>query len=169
MENQNEADASKLKEIKELVDHVYNLKLISDKAEKEYNSAKNRLAEIMEKAEIDKMAGDECNASLTLKTSVSFPKEEDGKVAIAEYIASQDNPELEPKRIEEAVNNLFHLSPTLLKMFTINARSFSSWATAEIERKASEGEFEFQLPAVKPYEYYSVGLRKRSDRKKGKK
>ena len=158
--------SQKLKEIKELVDLVYSLKIEADAKEKAFQAAKNRLSEIMEKAEVDKMAGDECNASLTLKTSLSFPKEDYEKLEMTKYIASQDLDD--EKEVETLVEKL-KLFPTVLKMFTMNARTFSSWATAETERKALDGDFEFKLPVVKPYEYYSVGLRKRATKKLTKK
>lgn len=160
--------AAKLKEIKELVDLTYKLKKESDLAEKAYNKAKGKLAEIMENAECDKMSGDECNASLKLKTSVTLPKEHHLKLQVLEYMAKADNEQNEEggKEVIQTLNKLFKLSPTLADKLTIHAGSFSSWHTAEIERKAAEGDFEFKVPAVSPYEYYSVGLRARAQRKK---
>ncbi len=152
-----QTSAETLKEIKELVDEVYSLKLANDVAEKAYKDAKNKLSDIMEHAEVDKMAGDTCNASLALKTSVSCPKEDDKKLALFEYLAAKDCPE-----DVDILKNVLLDSPTLLRMLTINAKTFSSWHDKEVEAKAVEGDFEFKVPAVEPYDYYSVGLRKRS-------
>jgi hypothetical protein len=140
--------AETLKEIKELVDHVYSLKIESDRTEKEYQVAKGRLAEIMENAEVDKMAGDNCNASLSLKSSVTVPKEDHLKRDLFNYITTE------------------HGEDVLFSMLTINPRSFSSWHGKEVERKMIEGELEFKLPMVTPYEYFSVGLRKRATKSK---
>lgn len=165
--------ANKLKEVKELVDHVYALKLKSDIAEKEYNAAKNRLAEIMEKAEIEKMAGDECNASLNLKNSVSFPKEPSEKLQLLEYVIERDNEAVDMVEkqviLEGALDGLkkfFKHCPTAARMLAFNPQSFNSWYNAEIEAQAKAGNFEVEIPTVKPYEYYSVGLRKKATRKK---
>lgn len=136
--------AETLKRIKQLVDHVYKLKLEADRADKEYNKAKSELAEIMEQAEVEKMQGDTCNASLALKTSVTVPKDDADKKVLFDYIEKE------------------HGKDVLFRMLTINARTFSSWHQKEIESKIEEGELEFEVPAVKPYEYYSVGLRKRA-------
>jgi len=148
-----QTSAETLKEIKELVDEVYSLKLANDVAEKKYKEAKNRLSEIMKNAEVDKMAGDTCNASLSLKTSVSCPKDK--------YLAAKDGAEVgegvTPAFITDLANH-----PTLLRMLTINAKTFSSWHDKEIEAKAQAGDYEFKLSMVEPYDYYSVGLRKRS-------
>jgi len=156
-----QTSAETLKEIKELVDEVYSLKLANDVAEKKYKEAKNRLSEIMKNAEVDKMAGDTCNASLSLKTSVSCPKEDDKKLALFKYLAAKDGAEVgegvTPAFITDLANH-----PTLLRMLTINAKTFSSWHDKEIEAKAQAGDYEFKLSMVEPYDYYSVGLRKRS-------
>ena len=138
-----------LKKIKELVDEVYSLKLETSVLEKKYNEKKNELAKIMEESEVDKMAGDDCTASLTLKSSVTVPKDESDKRALFDYIKTN------------------HGEDALFSMLTINARTFSSWHDKEVEAKANEGDFEFKLSMLKPYEYFSVGLRKRS-KKAGK-
>lgn len=136
-----------LRKIKELTDHVYELKLIQDKAEKTYKAEKAKLCEIMESAEVDKMQGDTCTASLSLKSSVSVPKEHASKKELFDYIK---------KTYSEDV---------LFDMLTINARTFGSWYTAEINKKALEGEFDFKLDMLNPHEYYSIGLRKRAVKK----
>lgn len=154
-----QTSAEVLKEIKELVDKVYSLKLESDVAEKNYKAAKNELSGIMKNAEVDKMAGDTCNASLALKTSVSCPKDDADKLAIFEYLAAKD---IVTDEAGSDLKTILLKRPTLLAMLTINARTFSSWHDKEIEAKAKEGDFEFKVPAVEPYDYYSVGLRKRA-------
>ena len=164
------AVAEKLKEVKELVDHVYALKLAADIKDKEYQAAKNRLSEIMEKAEIEKVVGDDCNASLNLKNSVSFPKEPSDKLTLLTYVVERDNEaeadkELAAKRAIENLQEFFNACPTAAKMLTFNANSFNSWYNAEIEAHAKAGNFEVEIPTLKPYEYYSVGLRKKAKKK----
>lgn len=156
MEEQTSSEV--LKEIKDLVDEVYSLKLAADVAEKTYNAAKNKLSDIMEKAEVDKMQGDNCTASLSLKSSVSCPKEDYKKVELFKYLAEKDVEKNDVEKVKQALV----ACPTLLAMLTINARTFSSWHNKEVEAKALEGDFEFKLNMVEPYEYYSVGLRKRT-------
>ena len=133
-----------LKSIKEKVDQLYALKMLSDKAEKAYKDAKNDLSKIMEDAEVEKMQGDSCTVNLALKTSVSVPKDHSLKHKLFSYIKENAGEEV------------------LRDMLTINARTFSSWHNKEVEAKALEGDFEFKLSMVEPYEYFSVGLRKRT-------
>ena len=154
------SSAETLKEIKELVDEVYALKIAADEAEKKYKNAKNKLSNIMENADVDKMQGDDCTASLALKTSVSCPKDDVNKLKLFKYLAEKD-----PEICGDDITKYLAKSPTLLSMLTINAKTFSSWHNKEIELKAEEGDFEFKLDMVEPYEYYSVGLRKRAARK----
>lgn len=136
--------AEVLKEIKEKVDNLYNLKLISDKAEKEYKNAKNELASILEDAEVDKVQGDTATVSLALKTSVTVPKDEFEKQELFDYINSK------------------YGAGVLHTMLTINARSFSSWFNKEVEAKVNEGDLEPNIANIKPYEYYSLSMRKRN-------
>jgi hypothetical protein len=133
-----------LKEIKELADEVYAKKLASDKAEKEYKEAKNKLVEVMVHAEVDKMQADTVTASVLRKSSVSVPKEHDKKKKVFDYIKNE------------------YGESVLFDMLTINARSFSSWYTAEVEKQVQAGQFDWQLDEIKPHEYESLGLRKRN-------
>jgi hypothetical protein len=141
-------DASaKLKEIKELTDHVYDLQQKAKLAETEFKAAKAKLCEIMENAEVEKMQGETCTASCGLKSSVSVPKDHADKKRLFDYIT----------------NN--HSKEVLFDMLTINARTFSSWYTAEEKIAIENGNFEFSIDGIKPHEYYSVGLRKRAVKK----
>lgn len=139
-----ESQSKVLKEIKEKADRVYALKLASDKAEKEYKEAKNELVLIMSHAECDKMQADTVTASLLQKSSVSVPKEHDKKKKVFEYIEKEYGKEV------------------LFDMLTINAKSFSSWYTAEQKKHIEAGAFDWQLDEIKPHEYESLGLRKRN-------
>jgi hypothetical protein len=136
--------AQALNDIKVLVDTVYNLKKLADEAEKKFKDAKNKLAEIMEEAEVDKMQGDECNVSLKLKSSVSVPKDHKDKQDLFDYIKNE---------YDESV---------LFDMITINAMTFSSFYNAEVEKKVNEGNFDWTLPMLKPHDRMSLGIRKRS-------
>lgn len=137
--------AEVLKEIKEKVDKLYELKVKSDEAEKLYKDAKNELTDILEKAGVDKVQGDTCTVSLQLKTSCSVPKDLAKKKELFQYI--KDN----------------HGEEVLRTMLTINARTFSSWHDKEIESKIEEtGDVEFKLGMVEPYSYFSLGMRKRT-------
>lgn len=140
--------AEVLKEIKEKVDNLYQLKLVVDEAEKKHKEAKNELAKILEESGVDKVQGDLCTVSLALKTSCSVPKDPEKKRELFQYI--KDN----------------HGETVLRDMLTINARSFSSWHDKEVEQKIEEtGDIEFKLPMVEPYTYYSLGMRKRTVKK----
>lgn len=136
--------AEALKDIKEKVDKLWQLKQASDKAEKAFKEAKNELATILEESEVDKMQGDLCNVSLALKTSCSVPKDHNKKKELFTYI--KDN----------------HGEDVLREMLTINARSFSSWHDAEVASKVQAGELDFKLEMLEPYTYYSLGIRKRA-------
>jgi len=140
--------AEVLKQIKEKVDNLYSLKLLADEAEKKHKEAKGELAKLLEDSGVDKVQGDLCTVSLTLKTSCTVPKGEAEKAALFEYIKS-------------------NYSDTVLQtMLTINARSFSSWHDKEVEKMIEEtGDIEFKLPMVEPYTYYSLGMRKRAVKK----
>lgn len=139
-----EEQSKALKEIKQLADKVYALKLAADAAEKEYKDAKGRLVEIMVHAEVDKMQADTVTASVSMKSSVSVPKEHDKKKRVFDYIENTYGKEV------------------LFDMLTINARSFSSWYTAEQKKHIEAGAFDWQLDEIKPHEYESLGLRKRT-------
>lgn len=139
--------ADTLKEIKEKVDRVYALKLKSAKAEKEFKDAKNELAKLLEDSKVDKMQGDDCTVSLLQKSSVQFPKDEAGKKKAFDYIR---------KEFGETV---------LQEMLTVNANSFNSFYNAEVERKAAEGDYEPDIAGLKPFTYFSLGIRKRAKKK----
>jgi len=158
--NAPKSDAGTLKKIKELVDKCFLLKAEADAAEKKFKAAKNELSDIMTNAEVDKITGDNCSASLALKTSVSCPKEDAKKIELFTYLAEKDCNE-ENKKPKWLAKILIE-SPTLLNMLTINASTFSSWHDKEIASKVAEGEIDFKLPMVEPYSYYSVGFRKRN-------
>lgn len=142
--NTENTTAEVLKEVKHKVDNLYRLKQLADKAEKEYKDAKNELSKIMEESEIDKIQGDECSVSLQLKSSATVPKDPKDKESLFNYIKENYN------------------DTVLQDMLTINARTFSSWVTAELDKLVTNGIIEPKIPGVNPYEYYSLGMRKRS-------
>ena len=139
--------AQVLKEIKEKTDRLYTLKLASDAAEKLYKNAKNELSKILEESGVDKVQGDLCTVSLSLKTSVSVPKDELQKFLLFKYIEREYNTDV------------------LNAMLTINARTFSSWHDKEISKHVEAGDIDFKLSMLEPYTYYSIGIRKRSKSK----
>jgi len=153
---QNSAAAEKLKEIKELTDKVYSLKLKADESEAAYKKAKNDLSAIMEEAGVDKMQGDTCTASLALKSSVSCPKDDANKLELFMYLVGED------VQLRNHLKDIAFDCPQLFRMLTINAKTFSSWHQKEVEAQVKAGNFEFKLDMIEPYEYYSVGLRKRA-------
>lgn len=140
--------AAALKEIKEKVDKLYELKLDVDRAEKKHKEAKSELAKILEDSGVEKVQGDLCTVNLALKSSCSVPKDASQKKELFDYISKN------------------HGETVLQDMLTINARSFSSWHDKEIERLIeSTGDVEAKLPMLDPYTYYSLGMRKRSVKK----
>ena len=140
--------AEVLKEIKEKVDTLYQLKVAVDEAENKHKAAKAELAKILEDSGVDKVQGDLCTVSLALKTSCTVPKDELNKAALFDYIRG------------------CYGDTVLQAMLTINARSFSSWHDKEVEKMIEEtGDVEFKLPMVEPYTYYSLGMRKRAVKK----
>lgn len=145
MEEQNNLAlmAEQAKKLKELADKVYQAKQKADEAEKAYKELKSELLNIMEAAEIDKVQGDSCTISLQLKSSVTVPKDNSKKKELFEYIKKEHGPEV------------------LDTMLTINARSFSSWYSKEQEAKMLQDNFDWTVADIKPYEYYSLGIRKR--------
>jgi len=133
-----------LKEIKEKCDKVYALSLASKEAEKKFKEAKNELCKIMEDAKLDKMQGDTCNISCKLKTSSTVPKDQLSKDQLFNYI------------VEEYGRNV------LDTMLTINPKSFNSWYDAEIAKHVKLGNPDFKLKMIKPFEYYSLSVAKRT-------
>lgn len=136
-------NAEVLVRVKNLVNSTYQAKLAVDKAEEVLSKLKQELTELMSTAEIDKFIGDEATATCKLKSNVTLPKDIVGKRNVFEYIQ---------KTYGESV---------LEEMLTINPASFASWFNAEMEKKVSEGELDFTIEGVKPYEYFSVGFTKR--------
>lgn len=146
--DKSETNAGVLKDIKDSVDHLYQLKLAADDAEKNYKDAKNELSKLLEDSGVDKMTGDLCTVTLQLKTSCTTPKDNLAKAELFKYI--EEN----------------YGFTVLQSMLTINSRSFSAWHAIEIEKRIEEtGDIEFKLPMVEPYEYYSLGIRKRTIKK----
>jgi len=139
-----ETPAEILKEIKEAANYVYKLKLEASEAEDKFKNAKAELLQIMLDAEVDKLTADTCTVSATKKMNVSVPKDEANKARLFRYIAENYGPE------------------SLNSMLTINARSFSSWYDAEIEKHTSKGDYDFKLDMLEPYERDSLGIRKRT-------
>lgn len=135
--------AEVLARVKDLVDRTYLAKLAVDEAEKKLSELKQELTELMSTAEIDKFIGDHATATCTLKTNVTLPKEVTGKRNVFKYITDTYGNEV------------------LEEMLTINPKSFASWYDAEVKKHVVEGNLDFKIEGVKPYEYYSVGFRKR--------
>lgn len=153
-ESQDKDASNKLKQIKELADRVYQLNVLAQQAEKNFSKEKARLLEIMKDAEVDKIQGDEATCSVTIKHSVSFPKEAATKKEVFNYIENK------------------YGSDVLFEMLTINAASFSSFFTKEAEAYAIEAlekgkdDINFSIGEVKPFERYSLSIRKRVSRAK---
>jgi len=140
----NQVMAEQAKKLKELADAVYKAKQAADEYEKKYKELKGELLNIMESAEIEKVQADNCTISLQLKSSVTVPKSNEQKKQLFNYIKEE------------------HGQEVLDSLLTINARSFSSWFTKEQEAKMQAGDFDWTVADIKPYEYYSLGIRKRS-------
>jgi hypothetical protein len=136
-------NAEVLSRVKGLVDQCYQAKLAVDQAEAEYSKLKQELTELMSSAEIDKFIGDSATATCRVKTSVSVPKDVSAKRKVFNYIRETYGDEV------------------LEEMLTINAASFNSWYNEEMQKKVLDGDLEFQIDGVKPYEYFSVGFTKR--------
>lgn len=136
--------AASLKEINDLAHEAYEAKIAASEAEEKAKALKNRLAQLMESAGVDKISADNCTVSGKVKTSVTVPKDLKNKLELFDYIRNNYS--------EEVLNS----------MLTINARTFSSWHDKEVEQKVQAGEIDFKLDMVTPYEYYSVGFRKKA-------
>lgn len=135
------------KKIQGLVNSMYKAKLESDVAEAKFKKLKGEVSALMESTGTEKITGDECNVSGSIKSNVSVPKDEADKLALFEYIKGTYSEEV------------------LTSMLTINARSFTSWYTAEVEKYAKQGNANFKLEMVKPHETYSLSIRKKSVKK----
>lgn len=143
MEIATNENAEVLKRVKDLVNATYQAKLAVDAAEDLHSKLKQELTELMSTAEIDKFIGDEATATCKLKSNVTVPKDIVGKRNVFNYIKETYGQEV------------------LEEMLTINPASFSSWFNNEVEKNVAEGNLDFQIEGVKPYEYFSVGFRKR--------
>lgn len=145
-EMQSEEQAKNLaaaqKEITALVDATYSAKQAVSAAEEKFKGLKKELLTLMEASGVDKIIGKECSATVSIKSSVSVPKDVTKKKELFEYIRAN------------------HGGEVLGNMLTINARSFSSWYNAEVQSKVDAGEIDFKLPMLEPYEMTSIGLRK---------
>ena len=143
MDNVSNQNAEVLSRIKSLVDKCYLAKLAVDQAEDAYSALKQELTELMSTAEVDKFIGDEATASCVLKTNVTVPKDIIGKRNVFAYIEKTYGKEV------------------LEEMLTINPKSFASWYNQELAVKVEQGDLDFKIDGVKPYEYFSVGFTKR--------
>lgn len=143
MDNVSNENAEVLVRVKDLVNRTYQAKLAVDKAEELYSKLKQELTELMSTAEIDKFIGDEATAACKLKTNVTLPKDISGKRSVFKYITETYGAEV------------------LEEMITINPASFASWYNQELEKHVAEGNLDFKIEGVKPYEYFTVGFTKR--------
>jgi len=134
------------KKLKSIVDNVYRLKEESSRSEKKFKEAKAELAKIMEDGEIDRVDGSFCTCSGKTKSNVGVPKDLKDKKELFDYIKKEEGPEV------------------LMEMITINARSFTSWYNAEIQKHVDNGELDFKLEMLKPYDTFSLGFRKKSNK-----
>ena len=145
MHDESQADlAASLKEINALANEAYRAKLAADEADARAKELKNKLSALMETAGVDKITADNCTVSGKIKSSVSVPKDLAAKKKLFDYIK----------------NN--HGGEVLEAMLTINARSFSSWHDKEVTSKIEAGLVDFKLEMVEPFEYYSIGMRKKA-------
>lgn len=145
-EDQQSELAANLKEINDLANEAYAAKVEAGIAEQKAKDLKNKLSALMETAGVDKISASDCTVSGAMKTSVSVPKDMASKLELFNYIGKKYG-----KEVLEA-------------MLTINPRSFSSWHDKEIEAEAQKGNLEFKLEMLSPYEYYSVGFRKKASK-----
>lgn len=144
----NSASAQALKKVKELVNETYAAKIKADEAEAYYKKLKTELLDLMETSEIDTFEADACKAYCKPKSSVTMPKDISQKLQVFDYIRANHG--------EEVLNT----------MLTINPKSFNSWFNAEAEAALAEGNLDFNLADIKPYEYFSVSFRKKATAKK---
>lgn len=135
------------KKIQALVNDMYAAKLESDEAEKKFKALKSEVSSLMESTGTDKISAEKCNVTGNIKSNVSVPKDEKAKAELFEYI--KDN----------------YGVGVLQSMLTINARSFTSWYTAEIDKHVKEGNHDFKLEMLSPYEVFSLGIRKKAAKK----
>lgn len=142
-----ETPAEVLKTIKEKADEVYEMREKLSALEKEFKLKKAELLDIMVDAGVDKLQGDLCSVSAKPKTSVSCPKGEKEKSDFFQYIATTYG--------KEVLND----------MLTVNAKTLSAWHDRELEKKTREGDLDFKVPGLEPYNYNSLGITKRRTKK----
>jgi len=143
-ERQVNALADSQKEVQALINKMYEAKEASDIAEKNFKELKAQVLEVMEQAGIEKLSGDRCNLTCKDKTSNQLPKDVPLKLEVFKFMVDRMG--------QAALNN----------MLTINAASFNSWVTKEIESEKLKGNVEFEIPNVKPYTYKSLGIRRKA-------
>jgi hypothetical protein len=143
----NTSQVEALKKIKELVNLTYEAGLKAAEAEAYYNNLKQSLTEVMQASEVDSFEAETCKAFCKPKSSVSLPKDLGSKARVFDYIKNK------------------YGADTLEEMLTINPKTFNSWYNAEAEAALSEGNLDFKLAGITPYEYFSVSFRKKSNRK----
>lgn len=139
--NENEAQA--LKNLKELINKTYAAKEAVSSAEALYKKLAAELTTLMESGEVDSFVADNCKVFCKPKSSVSFPKDVGTKSKVFDYIKNKYGEEV------------------LQEMITVNPRSFNSWYNSEAEAALSEGNLDFDLAGIKPYEYMSLSFRKK--------
>jgi len=142
-EDQQSELAANLKEINDLANEAYAAKVKASEADQKAKDLKNKLSALMETAGVDKISASDCTVSGAMKTSVTVPKEMASKLELFNYISEKYGNEV------------------LDAMLTINARAFSSWHDKEVAAEAQQGNLDFKLDMLSPYEYYSVGFRKK--------
>lgn len=136
-------EAEALKNLKDLINRTYAAKNQVKEAEDAYKKLAAELTELMEGGEVDSMEGDSCKVFCKPKSSVTLPKDAGAKQKVFDYIKSEYSEEV------------------LGDMLTINPRSFNSWYNSEAEKKLAEGDLDFNLADIKPYEYFSLSFRKK--------
>lgn len=136
-------DADAIKRVRELINATYKAKAEVDEAEAKFKGLKAELTQVMADAGIEKFEGDDCTATCKLKSNVTVPKDLGAKMQLFDYIKEK------------------HGEDVLKEMLTINARSFTSWYTKEVEAEIQKGNIDFKLEMLKPYEMHSVGFRKK--------
>jgi len=143
-ERQLDVLANSQREVQSLVNDMFKAKLEYEQADKKFKDLKQKVLELMEKSGVDKLQGEKCNITLKDKTSNSLPKEVPLKLEVFSFIKNNYG--------EDVLNSLL----------TINANSFNSLVTKEIENKKIQGEHDFKFPHVKTFEYKSIGIRKKA-------
>ena len=145
VEQDNKLDlAQAQKDITDLVNRTFAAAQAVKAAEAHLKDLKSELVGLMTSAEVDKILGDACTATCAMKTSVTVPKTPAEKMALFKYIRES-------------------YSQTVLdEMLTINPRTFSSWHDKEVQKHVDQGDVDFKLDMINPYDYPSVSFRKRT-------